>query len=318
MTGDEGAQNASAPHGVAGGVTTAPPAAPRLLKPGSREWLRLVTPSKVAPILGISPYTDQYSQWHIMRGNITEPETDEMRRGTFHEAGVLREFYHRHPELVREHNGHRTIRAAEWLAATPDSIAIPRNPARRPHRVLVEIKTCAGWDDWGRTGTDEIPEHYLSQVLPCAYVAEVDEIRVFALGPFWEYREYVVAPDIALAEATLAKCYEFWQTVQSGDEPPLSHTVSSYETWTKVADPEVGEGSVEIPADAALRLLRAIAGEKDVKPARAAIVNLLGDAKVATFDGKTVAQKQRNSVGGVTLAVGRKPPTINALMGIAS
>lgn len=283
------------------------------LKPGSPEWLSMVTPSKVAPILGISPYTDPYSQWHIMAGHIVEAETDEMRRGTYHEAAVLREFYHRNPDLCREPLGHRTIRVSEWLACTPDSIAVPRSRKVPRVRIMVEIKTTGDWDAWGEPGTDQIPEHYLAQVITCAHVAGVDEIRVFVLGPFWEYREYRVALDPVLAEAVLAQCHEFWLTVQSGDEPPLSDTVSSYDTWAKVADPTLGEGDAEIPTALAQRYLTAVAGEKDVKPARAAIVNILdaAGAKYATWNGHKVATRQRSSSGGASIVVARKPPVIH-------
>jgi hypothetical protein len=278
------------------------------LKPGSPEWLARVTPSKISGILGLSPWVDPYTQWNIMAGRITQPETDEMRRGTFHEEGVLREFYHRHPELQRLRRTNHTILIGDWFGYTPDSIATDRdNPGRR---VLIEAKTTGYWDDWGEEGTDEIPDYYLAQVITCAHAAKADVVHVFALGPFWEYREYVVPVEPELAEATLAKCHEFWLTVQSGIEPPLSQTVASYETWTKVADPAVGSGAVEIDVDLTQRFLDALAGERDVKPCKAALVNALEEvgAKTAVCQGLVIANRQRGARGGVSLVAARKLP----------
>lgn len=268
-----------------------------------------MTPSKISGILGLSPYTDQYSTYHYMAGHIDIPETDEMRRGTYHEAAVLREFYHRHPELKRIRGCNRTFLVNAWFGVTPDSMATDRDVSTG-RRVLVEAKTTAWWDEWGEAGTDEVPEHYFSQVIAAAHGMKADEIRVFVLGPFWEYREYVIQPDPELAEQVLAKCYPFWLAVQNGDEPELCATKASYETWVKVADPDVGEGQVEIDRDLARRFLVAAAAEKQVKACKAELVNALGNAKQAVYDGKVVAQKQRNSTGGISIFAGRNPPVI--------
>lgn len=286
-----------------------------VLEPGSESWLKLVTPSKIAPILGISPYSDQYTTWHMMAGDLPpEKITDAMRRGTLHESAVLREFYFDHPELTHIDGSDATVMVSEWLAYTPDSIAVDKNGARW----LVEAKTAGEWDMWGRDGTDEIPEHYLAQVITCAYLAGCTHIRVKTCGPFWDYREYPIEPNTELARAVLSLCHEFWKSVQSGEEPDLSRTVASYKTWSKVAEP-VGEGSVEIDPTLAVEFLRAIDGEKAVKPTKAAIAQLIekAGAKEAVVGSHQIAVKQRGA-HGMEIRASRKRPAIEQLLETAS
>lgn len=285
------------------------------LEPGSPEWLRLVTPSKIAGILGISPWTDQYTVWHQMAGNLPPTQqTEAMRRGTFHEEGVLREFFHRNDWLARIPDSAKTVQHNAWLAATPDALAKVKaleNWDGPGDLVLVEAKTCDRWDGWGENGTDEIPEHYRAQVITTADIIGCDLIKIPVVGPFWDYREYTVQPDPELAKAILDKCFHFWSSVQMGTPPELSETVASYTTWTKVADPDAPEGDVEIPGPLASRFLTAVAAEKDVKPAKAAIVNLLeaANARRATYQGQPVATRQK-SAHGMSLVAARKPPLI--------
>lgn len=295
-------------------MTLAPPETIPKLTPGSPEWKRLVTPSKIGAMLNLSPWGDQYSLWHYMRGNIEQPETDEMRRGNFHEEGVLSEFFHRHPTWTRLGRSSKdTIQVSEWFAVTPDELALDDDGLL----VLVEAKTSADLAEWGEPGTDEVPEYYYAQVLPAMHGIGAARAHVFVLGPFWEYHEYVVNPDPELAEATLAECHRFWLTVQSGDEPELCATAASYETWTKVADPTVGEGKVEIPADLATELRRNAQAKREAEaalpPLRAQIVNIVdaAGAKYATVDGEVFARRQKNSHGGTSLVevAAKKPKT---------
>ena len=43
------------------------------MEPGSASWLRQVTASKVAAILGVSPWHSPLSMWRLMKG-LDEPE----------------------------------------------------------------------------------------------------------------------------------------------------------------------------------------------------------------------------------------------------
>ena len=68
--------------------------------PGTPEWVRLVTASKVAAIVGASPWESPRSLWHKMRGDLTDntPPTDAMQRGHLLEPAVITWWQHRHPD----------------------------------------------------------------------------------------------------------------------------------------------------------------------------------------------------------------------------
>ena len=52
------------------------------IAPGSPEHMRMITPSKVSAILGISRFTSPYRIWHQMRGNLPpEPASEIFARG---------------------------------------------------------------------------------------------------------------------------------------------------------------------------------------------------------------------------------------------
>ncbi|YCU56695.1 hypothetical protein ACRYGV_18125 [Mycobacteroides abscessus] len=46
---------------------------PEFLQPGSAQWSKVITPSKVAAILGVSRYESAYRLWHRMQG-LVDPE----------------------------------------------------------------------------------------------------------------------------------------------------------------------------------------------------------------------------------------------------
>ena len=58
---------------MASRVVTNPPT------PGSDEWLRRVTASKVPAILGVSRFKSQYTLWHEMAGLVDVERMDEDR-----------------------------------------------------------------------------------------------------------------------------------------------------------------------------------------------------------------------------------------------
>jgi putative phage-type endonuclease len=147
-------------------------------EPGSDEWRGLVTASKVGAILGLSPYASPYSTWRLMRGDVKPPEDSEeakkrKKRGHLLEDGILDWWQSEHPEYP---GGTRQFAATRpeypWALATPDMVAWHRT-CTDPHcealgpecteRVIVEAKTDAHMDDWGKPGTDQVPASYLAQ-----------------------------------------------------------------------------------------------------------------------------------------------------------
>lgn len=277
--------------------------------PGSDAWWRVVTASKVAGIIGVSPYESPRSVWHKMRGDIpadTRPPTAAMHRGNILEPAVLAWWIDRHPEAVVI--GQQSYRSLEaWCAATVDLEA-----SIADELVLVEAKTAARDDEWGPDGTDLIPVHYLTQVYWQLAMAP-EAVRAYVavlLGPGLEFREYVIERDEDIQSDLVARCREFYASTRRGDPPPLDDTVATVETL-KALHPEINGTTVPIDLALAHEWLTAKAHTEAAKAreraAESLIRDLMGEARYAAHQGVRVARRQPGYGGRVSLYAAAKP-----------
>ena len=144
-------------------------------QPGTTEWRRIITASKVPAILGISRFQSQFSLWHEMHGDV-EPEVkdpDRMQWGHIAEASLAAWWAYKNPEYLLNPRRGGTFEMAYTNDELPfDNVAtLDRRgyrsaaaPGERFH--IVECKTAMTFDDWGRPGEPEsIPADYYSQVV---------------------------------------------------------------------------------------------------------------------------------------------------------
>src|SRR5690606_6484943 len=157
------------------------------LTPGSPEWARRITASKVAAILGLSPWEAPRSLWHRMRGDLPrEGSTDVQRRGHYLEPAILAWWRDQHDvlpksevpvdgEWVKAWEEQPTYTLGDWAAATPDARAwVDGTDAFSA--VLVEAKSTA--QEW-----DELPAYYLTQVIWQMHVSGIHRCHVPVIGP---------------------------------------------------------------------------------------------------------------------------------------
>ncbi|HUX69106.1 MAG TPA: YqaJ viral recombinase family protein [Cellulomonadaceae bacterium] len=287
--------------------------------PGSPEWLRIVTASKVAAIVGVSPWESPRSMWHKMRGDITDArESASMARGNYLEAGVLAWWADRH-NLVGgvATQVHVTRDDLDYpAAATLDGYATEVT-GDGGDLVIVEAKTAARMDDWGTPGTDEIPLHYLTQVhWQLAMVPDAERAYVAVLGPFLEFFEYVVERDYTIVADLIAACGKFHESLIGGEPPDLDDSVATFETL-RAMNKGVDKGAaVDIDHATALELVTARAAEDEaIARARLAdsrVIDAAGIAQLITHNGVTVARQQANRRRPIVTA------TINDLTGDAA
>jgi hypothetical protein len=273
------------------------------LMPGSADWCRTVTASKVAAILGHSPFMSQRSVWHLMRGEYEVETTDAMRRGHYLEDGVLRWWRDRNPEFAgfieqpTYYLGQIEDQEANiWAAATPDAYA-----ARYGQSVLVEAKTSANDDEWGRPGTDEIPGHYLTQVYWSMHVSGIHETRIPVLTSRLRFEEYVVHHDVEVGQMLEARCREFYDSLSADTPPPLDDSVSTFQCVKRLhRDIEPGL-TVDVPPDLALEFVEsALAIDAANRRKTAALVELYdmaGRAQYLACNGIRIARRQAKGAG---------------------
>lgn len=286
-----------------------------LLVPGSAEWLKTISSSKVAAILGLSPWESPRSLWHKMHGDIPpEAQTSAQSRGTFLEAGLLAWFFADHPELTRL-GGESTVRSERlpWASCSPDDIATdPVSGEQFP----IEAKTDAR-GVFGEPGTDEIPLYYLVQGLWTMHVGGWSKIVFPVLGPFLERQDYTMeyAPLAELAADIEARCFAFWQSLQIDTPPELDGSVATYEALRSVST--AGDGDWECPPDLARELCQSrtdiAAAEGRHNLARSRVLDLMGDAKRVICGGQVLGQKQSTKSGKPALYPPRKAVDLDAL-----
>jgi len=287
--------------------------------PGSTAWGRIVTASKVGAILGLSPWSSPYQVWREMHGDVERDTTTSpvQRRGQILEPAVLTWWLDQHPEVddvdtqclvwIDTHPD-------QWGAATLDALA-----STADGDLVVEVKTASRWDEWGEEGTDQIPAHYYAQVvwqLACAPWAR--EARVAVLGPFLDFREYVIPRDEELVADVVKRCREFYDSLTDDVPPPLDDSVATLATL-RAEHPEIARGtSKDIEAETARAWLVAktdlAAADRHERGLRSLVLRAMGDAQYLTAAGVRVARRQasRNTVALVATATADELPTEEA------
>ena len=228
--------------------------------------------------------------WHRMRGDLPREEgNDATRRGQYLEDGILAWWRDKHDvQDDREWSDQPSYTLGAWAAATPDAACC--HPV--DDTVLVEAKSTA--QDWG----DELPAHYLTQVIWQMHVSGIHRCYVPVLGPRLTFTEYVVdyadyAQDAVLIEQ---KAREFYDSL-SGDTPPdLDDTVATYEAVRK-AHPDIDRGeTVELTREQADDLVTfahlAKETERSLRLAKSTVLDVMANAQYATCEGVRIARRQ--------------------------
>lgn len=284
------------------------------LEPGSAEWMQYITASKVAVILGISPYSSPKILWHQMKGTLPREETTtSMSRGHYLEPAILEWFYDQHPEL--ESLGTQTCynKRIPWAAANPDSLAGDRHSEFFP----VEAKSDSDGDGWGRPGSDVIPIYYAAQGLWTMHVTQTRQIFFPMIGPWLEFAEYRMDYHPAKAAQMEAECFAFYQSLSGDVAPPLSDHPKEYEVLRKLHPAIDLEAVVDLDTDLARRFLKAKQAEKSASAewsaARAAVGDVMGEAAAAYCGGTLVAIRTSKGQGTPYVATPRKLPALEAI-----
>lgn len=286
------------------------------LVPGTEAWAKFITASKVAAILGLSPYDSPLSCWHKMKGNIPlEQETEDHRRGHYAEPSILAWWRDQHPEFTSFESQPQFAgpKGLEWAAATPDGVAWEMND--KIPAVLVEAKTARSLDDWGTPGTDEIPAYYLVQVLFQLHLAGLKRAYVPVWGSWFEMEEYVVDYDETLALGIIGRCREFWESLQADVPPPLDDSLATFQTL-KALHPLIDKGDVaDLDLDTAVEFVQASihfkAAEDRKRAAQSAVLNAMGNAQYANHGDVRVARRQPARGDAIALYV--VPKTVDVL-----
>ncbi|MFL1444025.1 YqaJ viral recombinase family nuclease [Nocardiopsis protaetiae] len=298
--------------------------------PGSREWLGYMSASKIASVVGLSPWQSRFSLWQEMSGQLEpEPMTTDQARGHYLEPAVCAWFADQHPEFEVLPGYTWTRDDYRWMLASPDrlvylpdgdvpaAVILNEDDTPPPPPALLEVKTSATDDEWGRPGTDEIPAYYRPQVVWQMAVTGAERVFVAVLTSRLEFREYVVEYDPDDAEWLIDQADEFMSSLVFGEEPDLDEHKATYEAVRRL-HPEIDGEDIEIPPALAAEYVGAVtakkAAEKRHQGATTAVADAMGTAKRAVCAGHTIATRQAKGKAAPYVVAGRKLPTPDQLI----
>lgn len=287
-----------------------------MIDPGSPEWQRIITPSKVAAILGVSRWTSAFELWAEMKGMIDpQPHKDIFDTGHAFELalGYLWKL---------ENPGWRLSPAAVQLPSTawgfPALVTLDRRASRGTYRRVVEFKTARSLEDWGDDFSDEAPADYVAQVLAQMMFTgwTTHPAHLMVMGPFMRHHTYWIHYDEQVAKDVAAQCHAFYLSLARNTRPPLDDTKPTYHALKKLHPLIERDSVVEVPPGVIedLRYWRdqKVAAERKEQLYRNQLLDLMGNAqrgavKVGATMTVNVALRKPHSKGGVALDVNNKP-----------
>lgn len=286
---------------------------PIVLEPGTPEWLREMTASKVAAVVGLSPWQSRFSLWYEMNGVVPHQSgTPEMDRGHYLEPAVCSWLADQYGLVLAPGQCWRH-RERPWQVASPDRLAVGLGTDRAhiggaegEALAVVEVKTDAGGkEEWGPDGSDEIPPGYRVQAvwqcdtlgLPLAYVG--------VLLPRLEFRGYVIEPAPGEAEWLRTEARAFLDSLAAGDPPDVDMHSATYNTL-RVLHPQIApkgsaEEDVDVPPSLAVPYARSVLGlraaEDEYNLRRNELAAHMGTHRRAVYDQRTLAIRQPGPTG---------------------
>jgi putative phage-type endonuclease len=279
-----------------------------------------LTGSRLAAVLGLSPWESPYSLWCEMTGLTLPPEqTNEMARGHYLEPAVAAWFADQHPDWEIFGAGTYVHRDRPQHLANPDRlIRHHRLPDSMPVGwydievgALLEIKTDADGSGWGEPGTDEIPLYYRTQVQWYMDVLGLPRAHLAVLGGRLQFAEYVVDYDPADAAILRAAADEFLDSLLWQEMPDLDAHPATYEA-VKRLHPDIGDEDIDLDDETAAEFLACLAESKSSEArstaAKTRLAAAMGTAKRARWRGKTIATRQAKGGGTPYLVTGRNLP----------
>ncbi|WP_074292009.1 YqaJ viral recombinase family protein, partial [Mycobacteroides abscessus] len=204
-----------------------------MIEPGSPEWLKVITPSKVPSILGISRWKSQFTLWHEMAGVIEPAPITAARQDDF-DYGHACELAAR--EYWKFKNPGWRISQGEVQCSNDDLpfanlATIDLRGSRGSLRRVVEVKTARDLGEFGDDGSGELPRDYAAQILAQMLITGWHETAdLVCWAQYGKPRIYHVEWNQKVADAIAEACLQWERSIANGSRPALDNTVSTYET----------------------------------------------------------------------------------------
>ena len=209
-----------------------------------QEWLdarrKGIGGSDAGAILGVNKYKTPLDVYLDKTGQSPDVEdNDAMYWGRALEDIVAYEYAKRTGKKIRRNNSILVHPEHKFMLANLD-----REIVGEPG--ILEIKTAARADDWGESGSDEVPESYLAQVMHYMAVtgAQFADIAVLIAGR--KFQTYTIQRDEQLIEHMIDVERDFWENNVYRLVPPDAKTMADLNNRWRVDSGAALVASVEL------------------------------------------------------------------------
>ncbi|WP_064443950.1 YqaJ viral recombinase family protein [Rhodococcus sp. YH3-3] len=280
--------------------------------PGSPEWLKIITASKIPSILGISRFKSQFSLWHEMAGTVTPEPIGKAQQDDFdygHAAELAAAEYWRY-----KNPGWKLSRAEVQYTndelGFPNAATVDARGSRGSKRRGVEKKTARDLAEWGDDGSGEVPADYTAQVIWQQIVTGwLDPSDVVLWPQYGKPKIYTIAHDPVVAELILGRVREWNASLAAGIPPELDDSISTYATVRRL-HPDIDGTEVQISAEQAFDYL---ADDGELKALtnrhrgrKTSVLNTMGNAKYAMCGDLKIAERRPGKGGNISLYANTK------------
>ncbi len=287
--------------------------------PGSAEWLRYMTASKISAVMDTSPFESRFSLWHRMHGDIpAEEQNDQETYGLVIEPALVDWFARTMAAaglfLDPAHEKWVVHPVIEWAAATPDAVVVDGD-----QRVPLEVKTGRDAWEWAETETVwvpgdplAVPAGYHDQVQWQMYVMRADHAYVVA-DVMMSLRWYRIQADSDRQQQIVDEAAAFMASLAADQAPPIDGSTFTYMAIRQL-HPDIDDVRHEVDDEQArawviakAALEKATAAEQEHKNR---IVDAMGTARRATWGEHTLLTRQARGTGTPYAVAARHLPTI--------
>ncbi len=239
--------------------------------------------SDAAAIVGLNPWKSAYRLWLEKTGQI---DADDLRDNAAVTWGTKLE------DVVAEHYAEVTGSTVHRVRRT---LRHPEHPFMMAHldrrivgdRKGLEVKTAGAFaarsEEWGESGTDEIPANYLCQVQHYMAVTGYAAFDLAVLMGGRDFRIYTIARHEQMIASLIAAEADFWRRVAENDPPSPRSIEEARDRWPQSKEYQI-QAAPEI--ERAVSDLRAV--KNDLKTLAAREEALAAQIMVALGDGDTL------------------------------
>ncbi|WP_349318888.1 YqaJ viral recombinase family protein [Mycolicibacterium canariasense] len=288
------------------------------IAPGSEEHTRMISPSKVAAILGESRWQSPFGLWMEMTGRVEpDPPKDIYQVGHDFEPAIANRWLSNNP-------GWKLSPGEVQFVIDPEHFGFPavatldRRAVRGRARRIVQLKIARDLDDadtWGDDFSDPdspCPADYELQVFAEMLFTGLTRLpgHLCAVGPFWTEKIYPIAYEKSAAAQMITEVRDFYASLKNNAPPDLDNTKATYQTVRKM-HPDIAAGTgIQIDPDLARDYLTAIAAHKAsetrLREMKTRIQAAMGDNESAFVGNVPIAKRARHASGSVQLNSSRK------------